>query len=143
VGKEHEIRSLELAGGGVTFTGTASISLESGEEWGFSGGVLKLGVTSGPIEFLKGITVREITFTNLGSLEITFRNGAVGVPGEITKGSFSLHELPENKCGEKLPADDSCAITVTSAKEGQTGEYKLEWGYGVTTLTTTRELKSS
>jgi hypothetical protein len=62
----------------------------------------------------------------------------VGTLGEtsVDKANFTLHEISANKCGERLPVGDSCAISIASAKEGEKGEYKLEWGNTTTTKTT-------
>jgi hypothetical protein len=141
IGKEVEIKQFEFDGIEATLSGTVSISLESGEEWAI-GEARGFTVTSGPIEFPKGISLREITLTNTGNVAVTFKNGVVGAPGEISvdNANFALHEISANKCGEKLPGGDSCAVSVSSAKEGEKGEYELEWSDGTGTNTTTREL---
>jgi hypothetical protein len=140
-GEEVEAKPFEFAGGEATVSGAAAISLESGEEWAF-GEDRRFDVTGGPIKFPKGISLREITFENTGNVTVTFKNGTLGAPGEISVDSanFTLHEISANKCGEKLPGGDSCAISVASAKEGEKGEYKLEWSDGTGTNTTTIEL---
>jgi hypothetical protein len=107
-------------------------------------GIVALTVTSGPIEFPKGITTREVTLSNVGNTEVTFKNGTTGAPGEIStnKANFTLHEIAANKCGATLAVGFSCAVSITSSKEGESGEYKLEWGRTAISQTTTRELKS-
>lgn len=139
--------SLLLGAHTATLEGSFRVELtgtRSDDYWDLLEGAPVLEISPATVIFRPGVTTRELTLTNSGSSELLFEDGKWGAPGVITTNgaNFTLHEVAGSLCKATLPVGKSCTVSVTSAKEGETGTYTLEWGNGAEIKVTTVPLES-